>query len=357
AYCAATFGAGTQSGIDRRDNGPLCTERTNGGLGLLHHKVDPAAICASQHRTSRYRKEGGGLVCLTQDEPASGGKTVDLADYCHRNYGPSAIVSRRLTDGQPLCTVKGDGGLSQVHHLVDVGELCGGGGGGGGSVRGDTLDCSAPASASGSADGNADGGDNPPPAGEGTAAQSGAQSGAQQRPGRAGGVRLYSRAELAELDLSDCGYLSVSTDMQENMANAARAYRDANGRGGFGWEFGGVDTPCTAMGPGLKADLNEFCRWNNPTYDIPRALGFTTSNRPMCLGPDDERDEAWWSGTGLQLSAACMHAYPGGEEPFRSGELGIIVKYGGGALECFYYRQRPDDGPAEQPEIFVEVET
>ena len=74
----------------------------------------------------------------------------------------------------------------------------------------------------------------------------------------------------------------------------------------------------------------------------------------MCLGPEDERDESWWSGTGLQLTWACTHAYPGGEQPFLSGELWPIIKYGGGSLECFYYRQRPD---TEAPEVFTEVET
>lgn len=354
AYCAATFGAGTEGGIDRRDNGPLCTERTNGGLGLLHHKVDPAEICAAQHRTSRYRKEGRGLVCLTGDAPPRGSKSVNLAEYCRRSHGETAIVSRRPADNRPMCTVKGAGGLSQVHHLIDTGELCGGGSGAG-SVRGDVLDCGGTRSAGRPGKDGADGGGAPSPAGEATAPPGGpGPNGSGGRTGGPGDVRVYSRAELAGLDLSDCGYAPLSTDMQVNIANSRKAMQDETGRGGFGWSLGGIDTPCTALGPGLAVDLDEFCRWSHSTYEQPRSLGFTSSGRPICLGPEDNRDEAWWSGTGLQLWSACIRAYPGGEEPFRTGELSHIVKYSGGALECFYYRQRPDE---DAPEVFTEVET
>jgi hypothetical protein len=117
----------------------LCSERTSQGLGLLHHKVAPSAVCRALHGSVRYRKEGQQIFCLGDDEKPAADRKIDLADYCRTNYGQSAIVSRRLTDDAPLCTVKGNGGLSQVHHLIDVAELCGSGSG---SVNEkDELDC------------------------------------------------------------------------------------------------------------------------------------------------------------------------------------------------------------------------
>ncbi|MEP3279444.1 MAG: hypothetical protein ABJN26_25770 [Stappiaceae bacterium] len=357
AYCVDQFGSGTISGFDRRNNAPLCSERTSNGLGLLHHVVDPAAVCTAQHQTSQFRKEGPKVICLTTSTgQSSGSEKIDLTTYCSNTYGQSAVVSRRLTDNQPLCTVKGSGGLSQTHYLIDVAELCGEGSGSG-SLNGDTLECDGlPVANSPSQKAANNGSAQPPKSGQ---AQTQSTGGSQNDS--AGGaaspaenVRLYSRAELAELDLSDCGYIQASKNMAENLANAQKAAKNENGRGGFGWEHGGVDTPCRALGQGLTVDLDAFCRFMNPTYETPRALGFTTSGRPMCLGPQDDRDEAWWSGHGMQLTSACSYAYPGGDAPFREGELWPIIKYVEGSLQCFYYKQRPD---TEAPEIFTEVET
>ena len=238
---------------------PFARNGLTAALACCHHKIDPAAVCSSQHQTGNYRKEGGGLMCLTDDGSQSESKTVDLADYCRRNHGEAAIVSRRLADNRPLCTVKGDGGLSQTHHAIDTAALCGGGGG---SVDGDTLDCNAAPGAGQKAASDADNQPGKPekqanqPGGE---PRNGSDGGSA---GTAGDVRIYSRSELAEMDLSDCGFIQASEDMQQNMINARKAAKDENGRGGFGWEYGGVDTPCTALGTGLVSDLDAFCLYS-----------------------------------------------------------------------------------------------
>ena len=334
AYCETVYGPGTEGGIDRRDNNPLCTEHTNGGLGLLHHRVDPADVCSTQHHTSRFRREGGQLVCLADSggDAAGGSDKIDLTEYCQRNDGPSAFVSRRLTDDHALCTVKGDGGLSQVHHEIDIGELCGNGGG---KVSpDDTLDC-------GGEDGAAGGNGGGDAGGGGTGNATGGGSTAD--------IPILTKADLAELDLSDCGY------PRGDEASMRIAFRNPEGKGGWGWRFGGVDTACKALGQGVSVDLGEFCRRTQNSYYGDMTVRFTDSGRPLCVDPTTELPpykEADFSGTGLQLIWACSDAYPGGMEPFQTGELGTIVKYVEGHLECFYFSLKADTYEI----VFVESE-
>lgn len=49
SFCMERYGAETVSGVDRRDNNPLYTQKTDQGLGMLHHRVDAAEICPSRH--------------------------------------------------------------------------------------------------------------------------------------------------------------------------------------------------------------------------------------------------------------------------------------------------------------------
>ena len=292
AYCKGLYGPDTEGGIDRRDNNPLCTEHTNGGLGLLHHRIDPADVCTTQHDTRRFRREGGQLVCLTDSGGAAGSGTaegggkIDLTQYCQRNYGPSAFVSRRLTDNHPLCTIKGDGGLSQVFHEIDIGELCGGGGG---KVSADdTLDCGG---GGGSATaGNGGGGGSAPGGSEASAPTAG---GSQQGGGASSAdVPILTQADLAQRDLGDCGYATDAASMRA-------AFRNPDGRGGYGWLFGGIDTACSALGQGLVVDLGKFCRKTQHSDYGDLTVRFTDSGRPICVEPTTElpalQGERFWS--------------------------------------------------------------
>jgi hypothetical protein len=88
AYCRKNHGPTAFPNIDRRDDGLMCTIRTSGGLAQLHRKINAADVCATQHNTRRFRRDGTAVICLT----GSGGnarpaRTVDLAKYCRDRYG------------------------------------------------------------------------------------------------------------------------------------------------------------------------------------------------------------------------------------------------------------------------------
>lgn len=331
AYCTKTYGAGAVAGFDRRDNSPLCSERTNQGLGLLHHKVDPSAVCRTQQKTARYRKEGRQIFCLANDESPHFDRKVDLAEYCESNYGPSAIVSRRPTDNQPLCTVKGDGGLSQTHYAIDLGELCGRPVPSA-AVEGDILDCSAASRQAGRDRGDPDGGP---------------QAGAAPRPSNGrppnvprdapSDVPILSLADIADLDLSDCGFRDVE-----------HAEKSPDGRGGFGWKYGGIDTPCSELGTGLKVDLDAYCRRLHP----PDGMRWRDGGRPVCY--EDPGGLAFFD-----LLFACMDAFPGGYKALYASATGglirAIVKFSNGSLECFYVDVA--GGRPSEPDELVEAET
>ena len=70
--------------------------------------------------------------------------------------------------------------------------------------------------------------------------------------------------------------LRLSTDA----ASMRAAFRNPDGRGGFGWMFGGVDTKCSALGHGLVVDLDEFCR---RTRQSPTSVT-TRSASPIAAG-------------------------------------------------------------------------
>ncbi len=328
AYCAATFGANTETGTDRRDNGLLCIERTNGGLGLRYHRIEPASVCRVQHQTDRYRREAGSLVCLSDDGGASGQRSHDLAEYCRRNYGTGAIVSRRLTDGQPLCTVRDDSGRSQAHHLIDTRELCGGTAG---SVSGDTLDCAPAGTASDT------------PAGGAAEAKTGDAGGnSAERPDAPGGdaepgggvpeTAIVHHSD--EPDLRNCG-LAQGLELVE----LGYSFPLAEGN----WENGTAPTPCTGLSGGFKPDLDAYCR----DHFGGTTPGILPDGRPICHPPGffptgPEADGYW-----MILASVCSTMYPQPADLRRGsvdaagnimidGSLYPVVKYQNGSLECFY---------------------
>ena len=90
AYCRTKHGRSAFPSVDRRDDGLMCSRRTSGGLGLLHRKIRAADVCAAQHRTRRFRRQGKGLLCIT-GRGAATAKTIDLTKHCRAKYGPTAF--------------------------------------------------------------------------------------------------------------------------------------------------------------------------------------------------------------------------------------------------------------------------
>lgn len=113
-YCRTKFGHTAFSSIDQRDNGLMCSQRTSGGLGLLHRKIAEADVCAAQYHTQRFLRRGKGLVCIT----GSGGgartaRTIDLKKHCRARYGANAFVTKRGL-------VKGGGGSGSDTRAASV---------------------------------------------------------------------------------------------------------------------------------------------------------------------------------------------------------------------------------------------
>lgn len=131
AYCRERFGPTATPGIDRRNDGLLCTERVSGGLGLRHHRIRPSQVCLRQQRTNRFRRSGTRVVCVIRagdrrDDARPKEKVVDLATYCRRRYGPDTMLTRRRADDRPMCSVRTDRGLGLRHHLIDPRAVCNG---------------------------------------------------------------------------------------------------------------------------------------------------------------------------------------------------------------------------------------
>ncbi len=389
AYCAQEYGAGTQATFDRRDNGAMCSEKTGQGLGLLHHKINPADICSAQHKTSQYRLEGRQILCVTGNEAIPADRKVDLAEFCRRNYGASAIVSKRLTDNQPLCTVKGSGGLSQTHHAIDLAQLCGSGGRvSAAAVDGDTLDCAKRDVAGGSGSTGKTGSGNG--AGNGRPAP-GAQ--APSGPKQAGGsTRVPATAIIPAADkpdLTGCGIppsqellalgwgkeyaslLSPSVNAQTDLAAGSKRRQELAmefARASL-WMSGGDLTPCSNLSGGLVIEIADICRLNpvNPLLAWVGSSPYSTARhypRPVCHAPDAEPNPTY---IGTPLVSGCSELYPDQTALRRPGKdasgndiiegrLYPIMKWTGtGQIECFYL-DVSDDGDSREDEV-VEVES
>ena len=370
AYCTQKYGAGTLATFDRRDNGAMCSEKTSQGLGLLHHKIDPADICTAQQKTSQFRLEGRQILCLTGNETIAPDRKVDLADFCRRNYGQSAIVSKRLTDNQPLCTVKGAGGLSQTHYAIDLAQLCGVGGKiSSAAVEADTLDCAkrgveASAGSAGKAGSSNGAGKGKPPSSE--QAPSG--------PKQAGaGIRVPDTAIIPasdKPDLTGCGippspellalgwgkeyasFLSPSFNVETDLAPGSKRRQElamefANASM---WMSGGDLTPCASLSGGLIVEVADICRLNpvNPMLGWVGSSPESTARhypRPVCHAPDAEPNPTY---IGTPLVDGCSAFYPDQDTLRRAGKdqsgndiiegwLYPIMKWTGtGQIECFY---------------------
>jgi len=338
AYCIKTYGEGTLASFDQRDNSPMCSERSNQGRALLHHRLNPADICSSQHQTTQYRKEGRQIFCVTGKQKSLYERKVDLSAFCKRNFGQDSFVSRRLTDNAPLCTVKGNSGLSQSHHIVDLAEVCGRSGSvGPDAIKNDLLDCSKLGSASVGAN------DSPLPGAGNSKQQSGnrrssaAHSADEERRTQAKVPDSAFVKATDQPDLTGCGHISG-----KDKDSSQLAYHDKRGRGGMGWQFGGTDTPCKGLGEGLAVDLNEFCNrvHKDQYYHIPYSFRLTQdSGRPVCDNYDGPTLEADFRNNGLDLIWACLDAYPGKRKLSDVGKA--VVRYTSGKLECFYMEDKP----------------
>ncbi|MCP4936679.1 MAG: hypothetical protein GY927_21375 [bacterium] len=391
-YCNKVYGSGTISGTDRRDNGPLCTKKK--ALSLTHHKVDPADICRSLHKTARYRREGPQIFCLADGETPARKNNVNLADYCRKNYGQSAIVSKRLTDNAPLCTVKGDSGLSQVHHAIDLAQLCGKGGAvSPGAVEGDVLDC---ARASAKADART------------TRQLKEKLPSGTKRPTRKAVVPKTAIVSITDRpDLKGCGTFrykellelgygkelppkydpkAIAQQLMQQYSTDAKMnwdalslqekdryhYEKATRSYPWGWASGSVPSPCPGLsGGGFVPDLEEYCRTRYANPD-PNYLFWLPNGRPVCH-PTDWSSKAVSPSTldaistfTVGLYTACIEMYPdqaalrirvlkeGEPNDKEVGTLYPILKFADRKVECYYL----DVSTAiSKPDETVEVES
>ena len=295
---------------------------------------------SASHNTEQagFRREGPKIICLTGDTQVSSNEKIDLKKYCTDNYGPSAIVSRRLTDNRPLCTVKGDGGLSQTHHIIDVGQLCGPGSDpGGGSIENDLLDCAA-AKAS-TAKSRAEGAEGPgrgkPGAGDEEPVKNADQEAKDTADEPGNEPELPDGAVVAisdNPDLAGCGIdpgiaavdLLDFPDLQyPEPANQA-------------WLTGEQEMPCPALENGFVPEMDTYCKqtgYGPKAYVLP-------DGRPTCLFPDEIPPPAHRTLPRINVSYICSDLYPGGPDKLRrSGArtpLIPVTKYQGGKIECFY---------------------
>jgi hypothetical protein len=338
AYCRKNHGPTAFPNIDRRDDGLMCTIRTSGGLAQLHRKINAADVCATQHNTRRFRRDGTAVICLT----GSGGnarpaRTVDLAKYCRDRYGITAIVSRRLTDNKPLCTVKTDGGLAQRHHVIDLTAACGGTIG---TMDGDMLKCggtpradtpkgiSRPGPAAKPRPGEIKVAGPPPPGGAIDAAGSGRLTG----------------TGITTAHLAGCG----SWLRRRKPGEKDFSIRNPKGRGTRGWQWLGVATPCPWLKNGLVLELQKVCRAHNK-----RMLVWHPDGIPVCVNDAraiDHRLTAAMAGLlgTMPMTYLCRTAYyneigtatPTSRTNTNPDKIVSIVKYipGRSRLECFFVK-------------------
>jgi hypothetical protein len=339
-YCRDNYGLNAFPNIDRRDNGLMCSLRTSGGLGLLHRKIDAADVCAAQHGTRRFRPDGKGVICITG--PSGGAqpaRTVDLAKYCRDKYGATAIVSRRLTDNRPLCTVRTDGGLAQTHHLIDLAAVCGGAAG---TMDGDTLICG--------------GGDAPRADVPNDLTRPGPT--AKPRPGElevsgppppggvidAGGTGRLTGRGVTRAHLAGCG----SWIKRRKSSEKDLSFRNPKGRGTRGWQWLGVASPCPWLKDGLVVRFQDVCKAQNK---LP-LVWHPVAGIPICGGnfafDDDGLPRASTAGLlgTMPMTYLCRNAYyneVGQDEPAirtntNADKIMPIVKYipGTPSIECFF---------------------
>ena len=342
-YCRKVHGRDAFANIDRRDDGLMCTRRTDGGLGLLHRKIKAADVCAAQYRTQRFRRQGKGLICITgSGGPTQAAKTVDLAKHCRAKYGPKAFVTRRRTDDRPMCTIRTDRGLGLRHHLIDLAGLCGGGAP---RAVGNKLKCSqssAGTTTGGGGPGTTPGGGT----GTGTKPPGGAletslgKPGPLPRPGRVGG------GALTWADMRGCGGFGPTAK------RLTAQFAKWNPPRGKGWNRGGTQLPCSRLAGGRVVDLAKYCRvrrrWavgksfvpSPPPYDT--ILHWADGKWPVCVKRLYAADpKQYWrplrSGY-MDLSEACTW---GSGRTYKSSKprFQVAFRYTNRRLECFYFKK------------------
>ncbi|GBE42946.1 hypothetical protein BMS3Bbin10_01017 [bacterium BMS3Bbin10] len=335
-YCVKQFGATAFANIDRRDNGLLCSVRTDGGLGLTHNKVKAADICAKQYGTRRFRRDGQDVVCLkgAGDTAAQAGRGIDLEKYCRKAYGANAFPTVRRTDNAPMCSVRTDGGLGLRHYVIDTAGLCGYR-----PSRNDakTLYC-----------GGGEAGAGRPPSGE---------------PLDAGGDGMLTGKAVTLADLEGCG---------GNVASKETSSKELTKM-----EYGMVSTPCPDLAGGrvaTQADYSAYCQtFKEPGDEGMWALRHPDGLLPLCLPfpgplPSSSSDIRQPGLRGTPASVFCLmlrfNILSGGDynKAVREGGLSAVFKYDRKSrkLECFYlsnaqamslYRQskkpKKDSGPAK----------
>ncbi|MDH3234297.1 MAG: hypothetical protein OEQ29_12330 [Alphaproteobacteria bacterium] len=322
AYCRTKHGRSAFPSVDRRDDGLMCSRRTSGGLGLLHRKIRAADVCAAQHRTRRFRRQGKGLLCIT-GRGAATAKTIDLTKHCRAKYGPTAFVTRRQTDGRSMCTIKTDRGLGLRHHLIDLASLCGGG-----SPRatGDKLRCEGTTVGAG------------PGGGSGGATSTGpANRGPVPTPRRKGG------GKLTKADFRGCSVDRAIVTRKVAMPGWLT-------RPGHAYLYGAVPTPCPRLAGGRVVDLVEFCR----KHRNKQGVVFLDGQAPTCFGPPGRVSvrpyptptewKGWLSGRERRnwgrpeiLLGPCYWA--GGITMKNQKNFAIVFKYANRRLECFYFKR------------------
>ena len=340
-FCREVFGPDAFAGVDRRDNGLLCSLRVSGGLGLVHNKIDPIMVCTVQHQTQRFRREGLGVICIT-GQAAVAERTVDLNRHCRQAYGPDAFLTRRRTDNAPMCSVRTDGGLGLRHHVIDVRGLCGGNSA---RVENSTLRCA--------------GGPAGQSAGAGPAGGDGGRAGGRTTPQAPGTppldpediVDADGTGELFDKPIKAANLIDCGGGPDRTYLNGAA---DPNGLNGYGWDNLGASVLCPGLTNGKIVDLLMVCqKAGHPPHN--KVVLTAPSGRPICyeretvFEPDDNSWLRTWFGfTGKTLSSICSRAYLGSFEPTLSNAeksilrgLISIVKYRvrEKKVECFYMKK------------------
>lgn len=318
AYCRTKHGRSAFPSVDRRDDGLMCSRRTSGGLGLLHRKIRAADVCAAQHRTRRFRRQGKGLICIT-GRGAATAKTIDLNKHCRAKYGSTAFVTRRRTDDRPMCTIRTDRGLGLRHHLIDLASLCGGGSP---RAEGSKLRC----------EGTTAGGGDGVPGKPGTAP---ANRGPLPTPHRKGG------GKLTRADFRGC---SIDPALRERKIVMPGFLV----KPGTGFVYGAVPRPCPRLAGSRTVDFVEYCRKSRK-----RGVVYLDGRIPTCFGPPGRvaarpyptpaEWKGWWGGKGgnwgrpMVLLGPCYWA--GGITMKNQMKFVVVFKYANRRLECFYFKR------------------
>ena len=326
-FCQKTYGHDAFPGVDWRDNGLLCSRRSDGGLGFIHSKITAAEVCAAQHATRRYRREGNRLLCLTGSATKNDKavKPIDLKKHCKAAHGVDAFVTQRRTDNRQMCTVRTQGGLGLRHHLIDIADLCGGSTG---RVEGTMLHC-ADRDARAHQPGDKEITETPASGKQGKAAGEGQDPSAPKR-------HLGEKADVAMRsvtgNLEGCAILGGGISFPERI--------------GSDWESilrGHVPFPCPGLSGGWKGDLDAIC------HNIGSRQGWRgkiewQGSRPICKSQGSGGMQSAIP-TPLQFACAAGFAELTGKQLFPTrGEEGYIrttgdvlaFRWDDRKLQCFF---------------------